>query len=88
MPWKILIPFAIWLIWLHRNKISFNAQVKNYSNQTVEFYTIAVHTVHTWIHAHIQVKWNPPPMGWFKLNTYGSLVENLNKVGGRLNKKF
>ena len=58
--------------------------MKNYSNQTVEFYTIVVHTVHTCILAPIQVKWNPPTMGWFKLNTYGSSVENPNKVGGGL----
>lgn len=31
---------------------------------------------------NIQIKWTPPPLGWFKLNSNGSSEGNPGKVGG------
>ncbi len=32
--------------------------------------------------SHIPVKWTPPPLGWFKLNTDGSSLGNPRLAGG------
>ena len=88
LPWSSQFPFAMWLVWKQRNKAVFdnsplNSKLNNLCIQTAREYFYCVskgQKIKQQI--TIQVRWNRPPMGWFKLNADGASFGNLGKVGG------
>ena len=88
VPWKILFPQAIWVIWLQRNKAIFQTGrvVEGTSSlcikKGVEYYAIVPNEPNKLCIVQIQVKWTKPPIGWVKLNTDGTMYGNPVKVGG------
>ena len=88
VPWKILFPQAIWVIWLQRNKAIFQTGrvVEGTSSlcikKGVEYYAIVPNEPNKLCRVQIQVKWTKPPIGWVKLNIDGTMYGNPVKVGG------
>ena len=88
LPWCLQIPFAIWLLWKHRNRIVFensliNSKLHHLCIQVAREYFYCVSKgkkiKH---HIAVQVRWNRPPLGWFKLNSNGASLRNPGKAGG------
>lgn len=85
--WNILFPFAMWHIWINRNHNVFNKTLKQVSSskviaRTIEL-TYATNTLSGGNNSTniINIKWNPPPRGTFKLNIDVSF-NNLHHYGG------
>lgn len=61
---------------------SFNIKIRYCTSKAIEFYALVYCLKPDRNLVHIQIKWTPPPLGWFKLNSNGSSEGNPGKVGG------
>ena len=92
IPWKILFPFGVWAIWLHKNKLVFNphlflAQDKVLDTcvaKTYEFFAVSVTSSLPRPFHFVLVSWHILPPSWVKLSTEGFSLGNprLARVGG------
>uniref|UniRef100_A0A7N2L285 Uncharacterized protein n=1 Tax=Quercus lobata TaxID=97700 RepID=A0A7N2L285_QUELO len=88
IPWKLVFPQAIWLIWLEINKFVFQTGRINPSTcshcikKGAEFYAIVPNNPSKSNRIQIQVKWSKTQPGWVKINTSGSFFGNPKKAGG------
>jgi hypothetical protein len=90
IPWQTIFSFGIWNLWLRRNQFvfdpgaSFSDPIATTISFALEFYYLIGSYSKVKIRTPIPVKWNPPPVGWFKLNTDGSSLGNpgLARGGG------
>ena len=88
IPWQTIFSFGIWNLWLRRNQFVFNPgasfcdPIGNTISFASEFYYLIGNYSKVKMRTPISVKWNLPPLGWFKLNTDGSSVGNPGKAGG------
>ncbi|KAL0010604.1 hypothetical protein SO802_005712 [Lithocarpus litseifolius] len=84
IPWKILFPFGVWAIWLHKNKLVFNPYLflahdkvvdtcvaKAYEFLVVSGTSSLPHPFH-----FVLVSWHIWPLGWVKLSTEGFSLGN------------
>jgi hypothetical protein len=83
-----LVSFGVWNIWLRRNQFvfkpdsSFTDPVATTISFALEFFYIIGSYSKVKIMVPIPIKWSPPPLGWFKLNTDGSSLGNPGMAGG------
>ena len=92
IPWKILFPFGVWAIWLHKNKLVFNphlflAQDKVLDTcvaKTYEFFAVSGTSSLPRPFHFVLVSWHILPPSWVKLSTEGFSLGNprLARVGG------
>ncbi|KAK9983154.1 hypothetical protein SO802_032679 [Lithocarpus litseifolius] len=88
IPWKILFPQALWIIWLQRNKAIFQERKVDSGlsalciKRSAEFYALVPNSPNKPSRIHVQVKWSKPQIGWVKLNTDGSVFGDPMKAGG------
>lgn len=87
IQWSILFPFAIWLIWKHRNQVVFKNKginptlAKVVTMQALEFFH-CVNYLRNNRHLVIkQVRWERPGEGWLKLNMDGAASDSLKSAG-------
>ena len=85
--WRLLFPFAVWLIWRIRNQLVFNGKNPNLNlplvinSQVVEFMHCVPSLRQPTQSVIRRVRWERPPSGWKKLNTDGSCIGNLRSSG-------
>lgn len=86
IPWNIIFPIALWLLWKQRNLEIFEGVTssrdlhRSFLEGAAEFYAaLPSHTRPENIILHFG--WSPPREGWFKLNTDGSALGNPGKAG-------
>ena len=88
IPWKILFPFAVWQLWLHRNGFIFSTGVIDMKfillcvGKSTEFSAIVPNLQPKPPRTSISFKWEPPESGWIKLNIDGASNSNLGRAGG------
>jgi ribonuclease HI len=88
IPWQTLFSFGIWNLWLRRNQFVFKPDssfldlVLNTISYASEFFYIIGSDSKGKNMISTPVKWNPLPLGWFKLNTDGSSLGNPGLAGG------
>ena len=88
MPWKILFPQVVWMLWLYRNKAIFQTEKIEvgtnacYIKKGVEFYAIVPNGPNKPRRTQIQVRWLKPPPRWTKLNIDGFVFGSSMKAGG------
>ena len=91
LPWNILFPYALWMIWKQRNNACFSNKRPNPNIDMVvtklatEFLLCGAKSKRN-IHIVVkQVRWEKPDLGWFKLNTDGTANGSAgNAAGGGL----
>jgi hypothetical protein len=89
IPWQTIFSFGIWNLWLRRNQFVFNpgASFPDPIATTISFASEFYYLIGSYSKVKkripIPVKWTPPPLGWFKLNTDGSSLGNPELAGGR-----
>ncbi|KAL0007753.1 hypothetical protein SO802_009255 [Lithocarpus litseifolius] len=82
MPWKVVFPFAVWLIWKSRNHSMFRGKnmSSNFAADILKQVTEYVHCAaspRALTHKSIQqIRWERPLGGWKKQNTDGSVIES------------
>ena len=87
IPWEVLFPMGIWLLWLQRNAFIFRTSVvepnlvSSCVKKRAEFFAIGLSSKSAPCRAIIQVAWKRPPVGWTTLNTDGLVVGNPGKAG-------
>ena len=87
LHWNILFPFAIWLIWKHRNQVVFKNRGANpaLANMIIMQATKFFHCVSDQRNNRRlvikQVRWERPGEGWLKLNTNGAANAMMNSAG-------
>ena len=86
-PWKMLFPFAVWVLWKSRNHAVFSRKAQNVNladeivNQTFEFIH-CMHSPRSPVRMMVKsIRWEKPQEGWMKLNTDESFTGNLGLVG-------
>ena len=93
IQWKEVFPILSWTIWSARNKavmegIEFNAQYIFHRAKSIaiEFHFSIPQVVDKPAKSVYSVRWHPPPLGFFKLNTDGTSLGNpgLASAGGLL----
>ena len=78
IPWNILFPYTVWMIWKQRNQGYFSNKRANLnlakviSKQAMEFLFCVSRPTHNNQLVVKQVSWEKPELGWFKLNTDGA----------------
>ncbi|KAL0016315.1 hypothetical protein SO802_003384 [Lithocarpus litseifolius] len=88
LDWAILFPIAVWVLWLHRNstifgKANIHKDLKAESlAKAAEMAYMGIIEKHKQIKAKIQVRWLPPSLNWFKVNSDGSSMGNPGLAGG------
>lgn len=87
IPWKVLSAFTLWQIGLTRNNTIF-AREELYNKvpnkgmcKAMEYFAILAPIKFFQSFNIVGVRWHPPPQGWFKLNTNGSMLSNPGKAG-------
>jgi len=85
--WRILFPFAVWLIWKSKNQTVFRRKNQNLKlaaeivNQVME-YMHCVSSPRMPIYKKVKrICRERPPEGWMKLNTNGSSIGNPGVAG-------
>ncbi|KAL0014850.1 hypothetical protein SO802_001919 [Lithocarpus litseifolius] len=87
VPWNVYFPFAIWNLWLHRNNVVFKGNHpkpglgKSVSQAANEYFFCAARNGMLKRSKLIMVRWNRPSSGWYKLNTDGLALGNLDSNG-------
>lgn len=87
-PWRTLFTFAIWSLWKHRNRVVFENNTLNTNlhdsclKQTIEYVYYVGKSFRTNQMVNIQVRWNKPSKGWFKLNMDRASFGNPGKARG------
>ena len=88
IPWKVLFPFAVWLIWYNRNQVVFSRKnanpnlAKDIIQRAGEYFYCAYFPKVAATRIMKQIRWERPTCGWLKLNTDGSSLGNLGLAGG------
>jgi ribonuclease HI len=88
LPWKILFPFAIWQLWLHRNQFLFSKGIIDTGflhqcvTKGVEFAVIVPNHLLRTPCIPKRIKWLKPTAGWVKLNTDGAYSSSCGLAGG------
>ena len=88
VPWSYVFSFAIWNLWKHRNSVVFNNSIVNENlhnvskNQALEYFYCVGKTKCQKNMVICNVRWERPPLGWFKLNTDGAAFGNPGRAGG------
>ena len=88
IEWGIIFPLTVWSIWLHRNNMAFEriGNHRDMQSQTLmkaaKVAYLDINGKHMLGRVRIQVKWTPPPLHWFKLNSDGSSLGNPGLAGG------
>ena len=84
----IVFRFEVWSLWLWRNKVVFR---DTSAQRPLKLDTIAKATEFAFFGVNgkvkrlvvsIQVRWHPPPVNWYKLNSDGSSLGNPGRAGG------
>jgi len=89
IPWKVLFPFAVWLIWNNRNQVVFKSKNSNLNlakdtiQRAREYFYCAFCPKVAATRIMKQIRWERPTRGWVKLNTDGSSLGNPGLAGGR-----
>ena len=88
VPLRFVFPFAIWELWKHRNKVTFENNPLNPNlcrpsiNQAMEYY-FCMGKIRDQRHmVVIAVSWEKPPPNWYKLNTDEASRGNPRRAGG------
>ena len=87
IPWEVLFPMGLWLLWLRRNAFIFRTGVVESNlvgscvKKGVEFFAFGLGSKLAPYKEIVQVAWKRPPVGWTTLNTDGSTVGNPGKAG-------
>ena len=77
IPWKMLFPHVICLIWLQRNKIIFQSgkvdpnTYAHYIKKGAEFFAIVPNSLKKPRRIQVQVAWNKPQSEWVNINSDG-----------------
>ena len=86
-PWRIIFPFAICLLWKHRNNVvfgDFHTQ-SNVHNDTLfsalEFQHCVLNPKHSGNRKMVRIRWEKPQLVWVHLNTDGLTSGNPGRVG-------
>lgn len=88
LPWSSQFPFAMWMLWKQRNKAVFENPPLNpklnylYIQIAREYFYCVSKGQKIKRQIAIQVHWNRPPVGWFKLDVDGASFGNPSKAGG------
>ena len=88
IPWKVLFPMGVWQLWLHRNNFVFRigkvdrSSFKKSIKDSVEFFSIGMNAKMPKAKTIVAVGWEKLPVGWAKLNSYGSAIGNPGCAGG------
>ena len=86
-PWRIVFPFAIWLLWKHRNDAIFrNQQVQSNVHRdalfrALEFQHCGLNPKLSGSRNVVRIRREKPQTGWVRLNTDGSAIGNLGRAG-------
>ena len=73
IPWSVQFPFAIWSLWKHRNRVTFentsiNTKLHQVCKQEAREYYCCVGKGQKLKHRIVTpVCWVKPPLGWYKL---------------------
>lgn len=88
LPWNILFPYAIWMIWKQRNHVCFSNKRPNpnldkvVTKLAIEFLLCGSKPNRN-IHMVVkQVRWEKPDPDWFKFNTDGASSGSLGTAAG------
>ena len=79
---------GLWYLWTHRNNFLFRAGTldpwvwRKCIQDSAEFFSIGLVTKTKQLKTIVSMGWEKPPRGWVKLNTDGSTMRNLERVGG------
>ncbi|KAH0641835.1 hypothetical protein KY290_033455 [Solanum tuberosum] len=84
--WIDLMPFALWQLWLNKNHNTHNGKsdlplTSMVKNKTIEYITDNHSPGNHNAMVDIHVKWFPPPIGSYKLNTNGAFSKHKRKGG-------
>ncbi|KAF7801271.1 reverse transcriptase [Senna tora] len=89
VPLGTIFVFGLWEIWLGRNALVFDSKVfdpvligEKATFKAVEYFHLNCIAAPSKSIATFSVGWDPPPLGWWKLNTDGSCQGNQNMIGG------
>ena len=88
IPWRYLLPFAIWTLWKHRNRVVFenapnDPRISTSCTQLArEFFLYLGKGQKTRHRVAIPLCQHKLPQGWFKLNSDGASLGNPGKAGG------
>lgn len=88
VPWNMFFSFAIWILWLHRNKVVFKGSFPNcelgkeVQAMASEFLFCAARSAVVRRKRVTKVRWNKPALGWYKLNIDGSSLDNSRLASG------
>lgn len=88
VPWNIVFPFALWLIWNQRNQVVFNHKSPNscltklIKMQATEYFLSINRPKGNRHMAITQIRWEKPASSWLKLNTDRSFEDLLGNAGG------
>ncbi|KAF7807304.1 reverse transcriptase [Senna tora] len=79
--------FGLWELWLHRNRVIFEGKLSLLASSGRITFTKSTEYSHLAKDYHLNVdrettwvKWVPPTVGWWKLNTDGSCLGNLGSM--------
>ena len=88
IPWKILFPYSVWMVWKQRNHSYFSNKranpnlAKMISKQAMEFlFCVSRPTCKNQLVVK-RVSWVKPDLGWFKLNTDGASRGSSSSAAG------
>ncbi|GLT35133.1 hypothetical protein SLA2020_096110 [Shorea laevis] len=83
IPWAVIFCFVIWGLWIQHNQFIYrhqNIDAQNTSNiimdRVIEFWSSNPLSCSTTRKQIRLISWEPPPTGWIKLNTNGSVISN------------
>ena len=87
IPWEVLFPMGLWLLWLQRNAFIFRIGVVEPNlvgacvKKGAELFAYGLGSKIAPCKEIVQVAWKRPPLGWTTLNTDGLAMGNPGKAG-------